>query len=1358
MSLKNDNKYWVGFSQRRNSPEVEKGIRQVDACASISLKKLRGCDVMMKRFFIFTVLCCLGLVLVHTVLEYEVVAESVSDPPAQSDAAPRSHLTITTYGKYEGLLAKDITGFAQDAEGYIYIGTNQGIWKYNGSQFYQVFSERDGLASNAAYNLFLDSKNTLWASTSKGLNKISDGNVSGTFSSGNRIWTSSVEDMQGNIWYADSTNQQLLKIEDDRIADTYTAEDGVNGAFSVLTDRKGHIWVGTPDGLVKFSNGHIERTYTQTDGLRNNSIHVLFEDNAGNIWVSDIDGGLSQIKNDEVVSVVEPIAGYLEAALVDDDGNIWLGSASGLIRYRPGEEPDIYTSADGLADNYVLGLFQDRNGNIWIGTVNGVSKITKNPIMQAYEGFKVYSQMTDVRGRIWLGTADGLYLFSGDHILRTYKIEDGLGSDNIKVILEDRQHRVWAGTTNGLTLLVDGEIVKTLRTENGLPDNAVWSLFEDQQGRIWIGTNGGLAIMEHGSIITTLSGVADPSAKPRIEAIFQNKQGNVLVGAKGYGLNLLRSDGALIRQYTEADGFIGKRVRGIVSDHHDHIWVVSSGGGVHHIVDEKIIASYTSDGEAMLDAPRSIVIGHDGAVWVGLDGFGLSSIVSGAFKKNYSYADGLINATVYSLGRDHDGNILIGTGAGLVTFDSTPFQLNVSMDSVTLPQIDEHGQPYELLASPLQNGSYQFTYDQQSVRFRYASLDDQVEIKRFQTILEGYDSFWRDMGSQAERTYMNLPSGSYTFKVRIQNFDGSWNPNEASIKLIVLPPYWETWWFRNVIAVILIVLVLTVFRIRVRTIEHQKLRLEQLVTERTQELTESNAQLKIAREKADVANQAKSAFLANMSHELRSPLNAILGFAQIMHRSKNVPREHVEDLSIIRRSGEHLLTLINQVLDLSKIEAGRITLNETNVDVYRLLDDVHDMFQLKADDKHLYLHFERWDEDIPQFIRSDEVKLRQVLINLLNNALKFTEEGGVTLQVTKVTKVTEVTKVEEFPSLRQAQDAAWEGLGVGSQSPLRQAQDTAIINLQFSISDTGPGIAPEEVDKLFEAFVQTETGRQAQEGTGLGLPISRKFVQLMGGDIHAESEVGHGTTFTFDIQVALADQSTIDNRQSSIVNRVVALEAGQPRYRILIVDDKWTNRQLLLRLLQPLDFELREAENGQQALEVWEEWDPHLIWMDMRMPVLDGYEATKQIKATTKGQSAAIIALTASSLEEERAVVLSAGCDDFVRKPFRDTYIFEMMHTHLGVRYVYEEPIASEIPPEPVESSVTPEILAELPGEWLTLFENAIIEADILILRDLIDQIRANHELLANALTTMVNGFQYDELSIVIEGAQALHE
>ena len=489
---------------------------------------------------------------------------------------------------------------------------------------------------------------------------------------------------------------------------------------------------------------------------------------------------------------------------------------------------------------------------------------------------------------------------------------------------------------------------------------------------------------------------------------------------------------------------------------------------------------------------------------------------------------------------------------------------------------------------------------------------------------------------------------------------------------------------------------------------------------------EAEFRMQQAKEAAEAANKAKSTFLANMSHELRSPLNAVIGFAQVMIRSKTLSQENQEDVGIILRSGEHLLALINQVLDLSKIEAGRTTIYEKSFDLYRLLGDLEDMFALKAEEKGLQLMFDR-EAEVPHYICTDEVKLRQVLINLLNNAIKFTSEGGVSVQVKGGRGKVHKNSTDELPG------RYW---------------------LHFEVQDTGAGIAAEEIHQLFEAFVQTKTGKDSQEGTGLGLAISRQFVQLMGGEITVISDVGKGAMFQFDIQVHLVEAADIESKKSQ--HRVVALEPNQPSYRLLIVDDKPLNRQLLVKLLSPLGFELREANNGKEAVDIFMEWEPHLIWMDMRMPVMDGYEATKQIKTTTGGQATAIVALTASVLEEERAVILSAGCDDFMRKPFREEDIFAAMGKHLGVRYIYEDPAPVSVAGagESSQEVLTPEAIASLSPDWMVEFKQNILSVDMEAIASSIAQIHTVNPSLADTLQDCINNFEYDRILNTIDRSE----
>jgi signal transduction histidine kinase/DNA-binding NarL/FixJ family response regulator len=497
--------------------------------------------------------------------------------------------------------------------------------------------------------------------------------------------------------------------------------------------------------------------------------------------------------------------------------------------------------------------------------------------------------------------------------------------------------------------------------------------------------------------------------------------------------------------------------------------------------------------------------------------------------------------------------------------------------------------------------------------------------------------------------------------------------------------------------------------------------LEEQVAARTLELEREIAERKRAEEAAQAANRAKSTFLANMSHELRTPLNAIIGFSQLMNRSSTLSSEHQENLNIITHSGEHLLTLINQVLDLSKIEAGRTTLNETKFNLHRLLRDVEDMFQLKAKDKGLQLLFDL-SSDVPRYVHTDEFKLRQVLINLLNNAIKFTCEGSVSLKVKNKYKQQTTNNID-------------------AQAASRSVQQTTIT---FEVEDTGAGIASDELDNLFEAFMQTKTGQQSQEGTGLGLTIARSFVQLMGGEMTVSSHVGKGTTFKFDIQATIVE--SIDSKSQQPTRRAFALEPNQLRYRILIVDNLWYNRQLLIKLLSPFGFELQEASNGQEAIAIWDAWEPHLIWMNIRMPVMDGIEATQRIKATPKGQHTVIVALTASVLEEKRSTVLAAGCAEFIRKPFREADIFDAMHKHIGVRFVYEEPTVVPTSTETEVDVLTPAAFAALPSDLVANLREAILNLDIESMQNYIAQIGELDCSLAEAIATLAKDFKYKQL------------
>jgi two-component system sensor histidine kinase/response regulator len=480
-----------------------------------------------------------------------------------------------------------------------------------------------------------------------------------------------------------------------------------------------------------------------------------------------------------------------------------------------------------------------------------------------------------------------------------------------------------------------------------------------------------------------------------------------------------------------------------------------------------------------------------------------------------------------------------------------------------------------------------------------------------------------------------------------------------------------------------------------------------------------------AKEAAEAANRAKSVFLANMSHELRTPLNAILGFSDLMARDRSLSAEQQENLSIITRSGGHLLSLINDVLDMAKIESGRMTLQEHTFDLYHLLDGMMDLFRARAADKGLTLILNR-APDVPRYVVSDEGKLRQILINLLGNAVKLTEEGGISLRVRAKTK-------DEGQNTDQA----------ARPSP-------SVVRLVFEVQDTGPGILPQEIEAIFEPFVQSARGKPTTPGTGLGLAISRQFARLMGGDLIAASveATGIGALFELDLPVRLADVTGLAGLEQPEKARAIGLAPSQPAYRLLVVEDREENRQLLVKLLTRFGFEVRTAENGLQAIQVWQDWQPHLIWMDMRMPVMDGHEATQRIKAMAQGQSIVIIALTATAFEEDRDLVLAEGCDDFVRKPFREGEIVDKLVKHLGVQFIYEGAAGGPAMPQPPPEALD---LAGLPADWVASLRQATMEADADRIMALAEQMREQRPAVASALANLASDFDYAAILSAIQ-------
>jgi signal transduction histidine kinase/DNA-binding NarL/FixJ family response regulator len=478
--------------------------------------------------------------------------------------------------------------------------------------------------------------------------------------------------------------------------------------------------------------------------------------------------------------------------------------------------------------------------------------------------------------------------------------------------------------------------------------------------------------------------------------------------------------------------------------------------------------------------------------------------------------------------------------------------------------------------------------------------------------------------------------------------------------------------------------------------------LEETVQQRT-------AELLLARDAAQAANKAKSTFLANMSHELRTPLNAILGFSGIMRRDPAISASQHANLDIINRSGEHLLTLINDVLEMAKIEAGRLQLEIAPFDLGNMVRDVVDMMHLRAQEKGLQLLLDQTSE-FPRYIKGDEARLRQILVNLVGNAIKFTAQGGVTIR-----------------------------LGVKQNG--RQ-------HLLIEVEDSGSGISTEDQLRLFEPFVQLAEGL-AQRGTGLGLAITRQFVQLMGGTISVESSVGKGSLFRVDFPVELADTADVFKSQNASHGEVTGLAPGQPSYRILITEDQPENQLLLSRLMSDIGLAIKVAENGAQCVKIFQEWHPHLIWMDRRMPVMDGVEATQRIRKLPGGDTVKIVAVTASAFKEQQQELLDAGMNDFVRKPYRFEEIYDSLARQLNIKFIYRNTSPEQSPP----AILSAEMLAALPAGLRAELGDALKNLDSERIASAIGQIDKINAQLGRAISGLTDNFDYPAILAALNEA-----
>lgn len=1144
-------------------------------------------------------------------------------------------------------------------QGTIWAGTwGGGLNKYLGSNKFEAFrsdpNDNTTLCSNRIQKLFVDSEANLWICSDKGLDKYNPANKKfKNILKGLHVFKI-VEDKDKNFLILNAKG--LIKYNprtQEKITYPDFKEKGILEIFDLCIDESGDYWLGTENGLFKYIVEKKEISkFEEFDlkGLHEERIRSIVEHNK-TLWIGTVGGGLFSINEEKKET----------------------------IRYV--NNPDVIGS---LSSNFIFGLYLDKSENLWISTIDGgINKLNLKP--PKFKLFKheidepgslihntVSSFFEDSKGNIWISTGAGLCKF--DRKTQTFeaiKTDPGISQNpKIKVvkIFEAPDGTILLNIYNkGLakynpkTNKIE-ELEKKIQIPDYLFGQNFWGYYKTSNNEIIVGTSSqGIYKLdfEKNSYVPFLqfTGI-EILLNKSIQSLFEDSNGVFWYGTTAHGLyrvdyknekiNIFSSNS---EQNLSSDFIVG------ISEDENYIWVCAY-TGLDRIDKKKLTVEHIKENnESETKFIQSMIMDNQQNLWIASNkGLMKYNIKKNEFV-NYNKGDGL-QENIFNLGsalKTKDGELFFGGNNGFNSFYPESIISTKQSSPVFITELLVRNNGKDVFFDFDELKDIELTYKENNISIRFAVMDyTNPNSNRFKYKLENYDSDWISSFDINSANYSNLEPGEYTFRVIGSNSDQVWNKTGASLKIKIIPPFWQTAWFKVAAFFLTVFLIIAVYRIRVNSLEVYNKKLEKEVEERTKELDNSNKELMAAKEKAEVASKAKSTFLAHMSHELRTPLNGMMGYTQIL-KNKSKDKEFISNLNIIHQSGLHLLTLINDILDISKIEAGKMTLVNMPINFQSFLDNITGIIGSRAVSKGLTFKSD-FDPLLPNMILSDETRLRQVLLNLLGNAVKFTDDGEIILKVAKIKDT---------------------------------SHDKQLV--RFNIIDTGSGIEKDDLDKLFKPFEQVGDLSKRKEGTGLGLSISKHIVNLMGSDLQVQSTVGQGSNFWFEIELHIISSDLRLTKQSD--KQIVGYEGS--RKKILIADDISSNRNVIVKLLKPLDFKIIEAEDGTEAIDKVLKKKPDLILMDRWMPDINGIDALKSLREIPEIKDVPFIAVTVTMSDDDTETTLAAGFNDILFKPVIWQNLIEILQKHLNLTWIFEDEEAESIL-NPNFKSIIPLVQEEL--------------------------------------------------------------